>query len=74
MLGVANPGDALSSALPMAPGIVNSAMEDLIILNYNHPQSLDLIQNLGGELGAVLVEPVQSRRPDMRTNTILTGT
>lgn len=71
VLGVANPRDALSSALPMAPGIVNSAMDDLIILNYNHPQSLDMIQNLGDELAAVLVEPVQSRRPDMQPTQFL---
>ncbi|PQP81878.1 non-ribosomal peptide synthetase [Paenibacillus sp. PCH8] len=71
VLGVANPGDALASALPMAPGIVQSAMDDLIILNYNHPQSLDIIQSLGDELAAVLVEPVQSRRPDVQPTQFL---
>lgn len=71
VLGVANPENALSSALPMAPGIVNSYMDDLIILNYNHPQTLDIIQSLGDELAAVLVEPVQSRRPDMQPRQFL---
>ncbi|MEW9697561.1 amino acid adenylation domain-containing protein [Paenibacillus sp. SI8] len=71
VLGVANPGDVVSSALSMAPGIVNSFMNDLIILNYNNPESLDIIQSLGDELAAVLVEPVQSRRPDVQPRQFL---
>ncbi|MDJ1631255.1 hypothetical protein QNN00_16605 [Bacillus velezensis] len=39
-------------------------MDDLIILHYNNPDSLDVIRSLGDELATVLVEPVQSRRPD----------
>lgn len=71
VLGVANPGNALSTALPMAPGIVNSFMDDLIILKYNHPQSLEMIRSIGHELAAVLVEPVQSRRPDVQPTQFL---
>ncbi|WP_366295333.1 amino acid adenylation domain-containing protein [Paenibacillus sp. AN1007] len=71
VLGVANPAQTLSSALPMAPGIVKSAIDDLIILNYNHPQSLELIRQMGDELAAVLVEPVQSRRPDLQPTQFL---
>ncbi|KAA8786040.1 amino acid adenylation domain-containing protein [Paenibacillus amylolyticus] len=71
VLGVADPGNILSSALPMAPGIMKSSMEDLIILNYNHPQSLELIRRMGDELAAVLVEPVQSRRPDLQPTPFL---
>ncbi|MGQ8873040.1 amino acid adenylation domain-containing protein [Paenibacillus sp. TSA_86.1] len=71
VLGVANPEEVLSSALPMAPGIVKSSMDDLIILNYNHPQSLEQIRHMGDELAAVLVEPVQSRRPDLQPTSFL---
>ncbi|NEW06400.1 amino acid adenylation domain-containing protein [Paenibacillus sp. SYP-B3998] len=71
VLGVANPENVLSPALSMAPGIVKSFMDDLIILNYNHPESLDIIQRLGDELAAVLVEPVQSRRPDVQPRQFL---
>lgn len=46
-------------------------MNDLIILHYNHPDSLDVIRNLGNELAAVLVEPVQSRRPDLQPESFL---
>lgn len=42
-------------------------MDDLIILHYNNPDSLDVIRSLGDELATVLVEPVQSRRPDLLT-------
>ncbi|OAB44324.1 non-ribosomal peptide synthetase [Paenibacillus glacialis] len=71
VLGVANPEDALASALSMAPGIAKSSLDDLIILNYNNPESLDIIQSLGDELAAVLVEPVQSRRPDVQPRQFL---
>ncbi|MCY8785573.1 non-ribosomal peptide synthetase [Bacillus spizizenii] len=71
VLGVANTKGGAEPANPLAPGIPQSFMNDLIILHYNHPDSLDVIRNLGNELAAVLVEPVQSRRPDLQPESFL---
>lgn len=66
ILAVADPEDSYGRALPMAPGIIESMMEDVIILNYNSPVSLEIIKEHTHELAAVLVEPIQSRRPDLQ--------
>ncbi|MED4563730.1 aminotransferase class III-fold pyridoxal phosphate-dependent enzyme, partial [Bacillus atrophaeus] len=66
VLGVANTKGGAAPANPLAPGIPQNFMNDLIILHYNNPDSLDVIRSLGNELAAVLVEPVQSRRPDLQ--------
>lgn len=54
-----------TGASPMAPGIPAGITEDVMILEYNNPKSLEIIRSMSGELAAVLVEPVQSRRPDL---------
>lgn len=54
----------VSSSLPMARGIGYGAMDDVVVLEYGTVESLKIIKSLGRELAAVLVEPVQSRRPD----------
>ncbi|KAA6451957.1 non-ribosomal peptide synthetase/type I polyketide synthase [Bacillus swezeyi] len=71
VLGAANTKGGAEPANPLAPGIPQNFMNDLIILHYNHPDSLDVIRSLGNELAAVLVEPVQSRRPDLQPESFL---
>ncbi|MBT2572355.1 amino acid adenylation domain-containing protein [Bacillus sp. ISL-51] len=71
VLGVANTKGGAAPANPLAPGILQNFMNDLIILHYNNPDSLDVIRSLGNELAAVLVEPVQSRRPDLQPESFL---
>jgi len=51
-------------AVPVAPGIVASMVEDTVVLPYGTPGSLAAIRALGDDLAAVLVEPVQSRAPE----------
>lgn len=58
-------GDA-SQGAPMAPGIAPRAAADALVLPYGQPRSLELIREHGHELAAVLVEPVQSRNPDLQ--------
>lgn len=55
-----------SPAEPMAPGIPQHIVEDLIVLNYGTEEALEWLQKHVHELAAVLVEPVQSRRPDLQ--------
>uniref|UniRef100_UPI0012FAF3A2 thioester reductase domain-containing protein n=1 Tax=Nocardia asiatica TaxID=209252 RepID=UPI0012FAF3A2 len=52
-------------SLPMSRGIGDGAMGDVVVLDYGSEESLQAIDELGPSLAAVLVEPVQSRRPDL---------
>lgn len=47
-----------------ASGILQSNVQNMLILDYGTPESLKIIQERINEIAAVLVEPVQSRRPE----------
>jgi amino acid adenylation domain-containing protein len=51
---------------PAAPGIMPEAVQNMLILDYGTDESLRIIREGAHELAAVLVEPVQSRRPEFR--------
>jgi non-ribosomal peptide synthetase component F len=57
--------------VPIAPGIVQDSVANVLVLDYGNPESLDLIRRHADELAAVLVEPVQSRRPDLQPREFL---
>jgi amino acid adenylation domain-containing protein len=48
-------------SLPIAPGIPREKVENVTVLDYATPESLEYIRTHASELAAVLVEPVQSR-------------
>ncbi len=52
--------DGIRQTLPIAPGIPPSIVEDVLVLDYDNPESLALIEQHKHELAAVLVEPVQT--------------
>ena len=54
-------------ALPAAPGVPREANANMILLPWGEQSSLDEIRKLGDELAAVLVEPVQSRKPQFHS-------
>ena len=58
-------------AAPIAPGIPQNALSNVIVLEYGNPQSLDILRARGEEIAAVLVEPVQSRRLDLQPKEFL---
>jgi len=58
-------------AVPVAPGVPPSMIQDVMILNYGAPESLEAIRKHVTELAAVLIEPLQSRRPDNRPSEFL---
>jgi len=60
----------LTSA-PIAPGITDDSLANILILEYGNPESLTFIRRYADELAAVLVEPVQSRRPDLQPREFL---
>lgn len=53
-------------SFPAAPGIMPEAVQNMLILEYGTDESLQIIKDRAHELAAVLVEPVQSRRPEFR--------
>ncbi|MEL6489616.1 MAG: aspartate aminotransferase family protein [Cyanobacteria bacterium J06634_6] len=59
-------------AVPAAMGVPNATARDVIVLEYGNPQSLAVIQAHKKDLAAVLVEPVQSRCPELQPQTFLT--
>jgi amino acid adenylation domain-containing protein len=56
---------------PVSPGTPQGAVEDLWTLEYGSAASLDFVRAHGAELAAVIVEPVQSRRPDLQPGEFL---
>ena len=69
-------------ALPAAPGIPDTSVTNMVVLPYGTPESLEWIRTNSGSLAAVIVEPVQSRRPaflphvfiqELRTITEISG-
>ena len=59
------PGGPPRSA-PIAAGILQSAVENMVVLDYGAPESLEWIRQNADDLAAVIVEPVQSRHPDLQ--------
>ena len=58
--------DSVLSSVPVAPGITQGAVDDLWLLEYGSDAALEFIRAHASELAAVVVEPVQSRRPDLQ--------
>ncbi|GAA3453675.1 type I polyketide synthase [Dactylosporangium matsuzakiense] len=53
-------------SVPMAPGVPAEVAANALVLPYADPASLAVLRERAHELAAVLVEPVQSRRPDIQ--------
>ncbi len=53
-------------AVPVAPGIPPHAVSEVFVLNWGDPHALEVLKTLVHDLAAVLVEPVQSRHPDVQ--------
>jgi glutamate-1-semialdehyde aminotransferase/acyl carrier protein len=68
--GVLVRGDTLPDghlrAVPMAPGVPQHMIENVLMLKYNDPASLEILKSQAHELAAVLIEPPRSRRPDVQ--------
>ena len=60
-----------NGAMPVAPGIPPEAVANALILEYGDPRSLEIIAAHANEIAAVLVEPVQSRRPGFQPREFL---
>jgi amino acid adenylation domain-containing protein len=53
-------------SVPVAPGIPASAAQNMIVLDYATPETLQWVRDNAEDLAAVIVEPVQSRHPSLQ--------
>lgn len=70
-LGAAAGGNESPDAITFFPGVPQSSVADAIVVEYADASSLDVIRRRAHEVAAVLVEPVQSRRPDLQPREFL---
>lgn len=57
--------------MPVAPGIPESSNQHVLVLEYGEPESIEIIRQRAHEIAAVIVEPVQSRRPELQPKAFL---
>jgi amino acid adenylation domain-containing protein len=58
-------------AAPIAPGIIAGSASNVVVLEYGVETSLEFIRAHGEEIAAVLVEPIQSRHPEVQPRAFL---
>ncbi|MCH8566697.1 MAG: aminotransferase class III-fold pyridoxal phosphate-dependent enzyme [Balneolales bacterium] len=66
VLAAAGEKNGAPAAVPMSPGIPESYFDDLVVLPYGSPETLSWLKENCAEVAAVVVESVQSRKPDFR--------
>ncbi|MCU1242055.1 MAG: amino acid adenylation protein [Candidatus Acidoferrum typicum] len=66
-------GSDTPRSLPIAPGIPRESVGNMVVLDYGTSESLEWIRSHASELAAVLVEPVQSRHPNLQPREFLRG-
>jgi glutamate-1-semialdehyde aminotransferase len=58
-------------SVPAAAGIMPESVQNMLVLDYGTPESLEIIRQRAHEIAAVMVEPVQSRRADFHPKEFL---
>ncbi|MFG1664366.1 MupA/Atu3671 family FMN-dependent luciferase-like monooxygenase [Streptomyces sp. Y7] len=66
VLGRASAAGTDPVTVPVSRGIPQSAVADLLVLDYGSDSALEAIERQAGEIAAVVVEPVQSRHPALQ--------
>ncbi|OJY79145.1 MAG: non-ribosomal peptide synthetase [Rhizobium sp. 60-20] len=53
-------------ALPVASGIPMASVSNMTVLHYGAPESIDFIRANASDIAAVIIEPIQSRHPELQ--------
>lgn len=53
-------------SIPAAPGIPPEMVENILVIDYDSPDALAILKSRADELAGVMVESVQSRRPEFQ--------
>jgi natural product biosynthesis luciferase-like monooxygenase protein len=59
------------TTVPVAPGIPEHVAREVLVVDYGTPEGLDILKQNMADLAMVLVEPVQSRHPDLQPREFL---
>lgn len=59
-------GTASHKSMPGAPGIPAGSVNNVLLLDYDSEESLNIIRERAAEIAGVMVEPVQSRHPNLQ--------
>jgi glutamate-1-semialdehyde aminotransferase len=59
-------GTPSGRTVPAAPGIPQESVANTLMLEYGTAASLEVLRARASELAAVVIEPVQSRKPDLQ--------
>ena len=57
--------------MTIAPGIPNSAVENVLVLYYDDPNLLDVIRDNADDLAAIIIEPLHTQTPHLQRKTVL---
>lgn len=60
-------------ALPAAPGIPREMTSNMLVLPWGDPDTLETLRSLGKDVAGVLVETVQSRKPEYHDQAFIKG-
>ena len=64
-------GDEAVHTIPWIRGVSPGLQQNILVLNYDDPASLTAIENHADRLAGILVEPIQSRRPEIQPSSFL---
>ena len=64
-------GSVDPTAIPAALGVSKNTAKDILVLDYANPRSLDILEANRQKLAAVIVEPIQSRCPELQPQEFL---
>lgn len=64
-------GSINPAAVPAVIGVSANTAKDILVLDYGNPQSLEVIKANRKDLAAVIVEPIQSRCPELQPKEFL---
>lgn len=53
-------------SLSAAPGILANAVENVLVLDYDSPSSLEVLRQCAHELAAIMIEPIQNKYPTLQ--------
>ena len=53
-------------SLSAAPGILANAVENILVLDYDSPESLEVLRKCAHELAAIMIEPIQNKYPTLQ--------
>lgn len=56
---------------PAAPGVPDTIAQNALVLDYGDPAGLDIIREHADDIACVLIEPVQSSKPDLQPKEFL---